>query len=1179
MPTFQQEYELFEILGDMMSSQKSEPELKEQLKGQVSQLELPPTVDARWQRFFGENVQAVLKKDANLYNWTVMPECEHEGTQKAMDSVKKNPSWEEYRRIYKELTTLSQSQSTQASAAPRSALQVPGRSSGTSGLLVPGSSLGQELPAPRRSGRTLSPSARLRGYAVERNTSSHRRDAPQDDGHDSDQEEEDDDDSEEDNYEPPSNAQALKSRGRKRRASRSEQDEEDEEEDEDEDDVEGLVGDTRRGRTTKRFRATQKESQQFTEARGRQSVNTANSRVSARARALNSGTSSATAIDVDALTEQFDKEDAAAYRGKGGEDTRALRDEAKARLPPLDPKESAEWRATVINNLSSKYVLYYFDLLRRFQDRKNKLHYIWICRCCKSEFNPQAGQNSNLIAHIKGTQSRGTCPDRFQPQVRGVKPYNEFEPQPAEIAEAGSGPAGPVVHKSHRGEHQAMSSWRNQPFTAPTNPYFAAMLHAANPAAALDSIRSPRTIGRDLDDMYTSLFGQAIAAIKAGPGKFSLQHDVWTTPSGRDAFFAVHANWIDSDFCARTACIGFEQLGMDHTGAVFAGHLAGILDATGLWSKWSGLVVCDAAESNVRAARFLGHEINDPKHKIPDAAHKFLQDFSVYDNVILCFAHGLNRAVVDAAKAAGAHVTMLDKDADKIIRPTIMIDGTAVGGDLRAWQELETDKAGEKVTAALLNEVEAEYNEIDNDVAMLLDNPEMEEGEDSRGGEEEDSGAARDRAGDQDEAAAAVNGIVADYTADDGVAPASSASERLHKCLVKIRASTKAIKHFEQMIKQAYPEEVNGRTLPALRNDTRWNSFLRELRGCVKVQKAFTQLINSDDTETWTPFKLTANEWKAMERLCTSLECAETITMDVQRLQCSVAEVLLFHFILKSSLRSQLQKLVSIPVTDPAYAVVKAMNAMEIKIAKYRDKALLNETIVVATALHPSSREWLPKRYPELKETQKLVRQFLDRYVGQQALSPRPVARPTTIDERYRKFMDVEDVDDMDDDDANAGATDALTPSAPSIDEVSMYFSDRFIWDDVADGPNNTEQALKWWKRHKEVLPRLTELVLTMFAIPASTAISERGFSLAGVFCSPRRNLGPKSIQQLTTSKMLIQGGFDASSALSNQSEPSIAGAFPPEVTPVRGASTAGVSGFVTATPRTSSSWRGASQM
>ncbi|KAK0519254.1 hypothetical protein OC835_003319 [Tilletia horrida] len=90
----------------------------------------------------------------------------------------------------------------------------------------------------------------------------------------------------------------------------------------------------------------------------------------------------------------------------------------------------------------------------------------------------------------------------------------------------------------------------------------------------------------------------------------------------------------------------------------------------------------DAAEVNVRAIRFLAWEVQDEKRSLPDKVREYLLPFTIADNVVLCLAHGLSRTVVDGLAAAGAHVTMVNKDQFKVIRPSIIIDVTEVGGSV-----------------------------------------------------------------------------------------------------------------------------------------------------------------------------------------------------------------------------------------------------------------------------------------------------------------------------------------------------------------------------------------------------------------------------------------------------------------------------------------------------------------
>ncbi|KAE8185690.1 hypothetical protein CF336_g7305 [Tilletia laevis] len=350
------------------------------------------------------------------------------------------------------------------------------------------------------------------------------------------------------------------------------------------------------------------------------------------------------------------------------------------------------------------------------------------------------------------------------------------------------------------------------------------MMARANTAVGESALKSARMIGRDLDKMHSSLFTQAIEAIKTANTKFSIQHDGWTTRNRRAAFLAVHASWIDGNFVRREACIAFNQLGADHTGATFAAHIVSILKENKLWDHWSGVIVSDAAESNIRASRFIQLEVDSEIGSVVPMRHK------IVDSLVLCFAHGLNRAVLDGTAAAGAELAMVEKDNDKVLAPTIMIDETEVGGGLRRY----TGLAAEQELSVEEKELQQEEEQMRAEMAELMEEP-VPDGDGEEGDGEDADALSPDDAE-----------IVQEYEASD-VDETSSALTRIHQCLVKIRSSPKSLTQFTELIKSSYPGEKK-KVVPMLRNATRWNSALVEMRGCVNVQRAFTALVNSDET-------------------------------------------------------------------------------------------------------------------------------------------------------------------------------------------------------------------------------------------------------------------------------------------------------------------------------------------
>ncbi|CAD6927672.1 unnamed protein product [Tilletia controversa] len=558
-------------------------------------------------------------------------------------------------------------------------------------------------------------------------------------------------------------------------------------------------------------------------------------------------------------------------------------------------------------------------------------------------------------------------------------------------------------------------------------------------------------IGRDLDKMHSSLFTQAIEAIKTANTKFSIQHDGWTTRNRRAAFLAVHASWIDGNFVRREACIAFNQLGADHTGATFAAHIVSILKENKLWDHWSGVIVSDAAESNIRASRFIQLEVDSEIGSVVPMRHK------IVDSLVLCFAHGLNRAVLDGTAAAGAELAMVEKDNDKVLAPTIMIDETEVGGGLRRY----TGLAAEQELSVEEKELQQEEEQMRAEMAELMEEP-VPDGDGEEGDGEDADALSPDDAE-----------IVQEYEASD-VDETSSALTRIHQCLVKIRSSPKLLTQFTELIKSSYPGEKK-KVVPMLRNATRWNSALVEMRGCVNVQRAFTALVNSDETGKWGPFSISRPEWLAMEKLVDVLECAEVLSLDAQSREASIGDVLFFHHVLRTNLQLQLDSLKEIREGTAAYGVKKAIIAMQ-------------------------------KKARQAHGAHDLLREYLDTFVGRESR-----AEENTIQTKYDRFIGSQRC--------------APTSSSSQADEVEKYLSKLYSWG--ANDLQTTDGAVAWWKRHAMLLPRLSILARVVLSTPASTAVAERGFSHAGIFCSPRRNLGPSSIQKLTMSKLLMLSGFD----------------------------------------------------
>ncbi|CAD6891735.1 unnamed protein product, partial [Tilletia caries] len=431
----------------------------------------------------------------------------------------------------------------------------------------------------------------------------------------------------------------------------------------------------------KKFRPTQQEQEVYTNTRASSAVQSHHRGSAPRlsGQALNDAR-----IEQDGDGPDNDQaaQDECERRGFGAEETRKARAEAKDRQKDVVRAKNGriqDWRYPALNEVQSITVLKYFDPVSKLEPSPGFIKSItWKCRCCHRTFTAAPGITTNLLGHLNAKPGRGPCPDRDNPLTKGVEPWipswakddeSARVPEPAKGRDLDAMSQRSFMSKWTKqvrrsaletqtaNQRRATLVWivmTSQPFTAARNQHFRRMMARANTAVGESALKSARTIGRDLDKMHSSLFTQAIEAIKTANTKFSIQHDGWTTRNRRAAFLAVHASWIDGNFVRREACIAFNQLGADHTGATFAAHIVSILKENKLWDHWSGVIVSDAAESNIRASRFIQLEVDSEIGSVVPMRHK------IVDSLVLCFAHGLNRAVLDGTAAAGAELAMVE---------------------------------------------------------------------------------------------------------------------------------------------------------------------------------------------------------------------------------------------------------------------------------------------------------------------------------------------------------------------------------------------------------------------------------------------------------------------------------------------------------------------------------------
>lgn len=174
------------------------------------------------------------------------------------------------------------------------------------------------------------------------------------------------------------------------------------------------------------------------------------------------------------------------------------------------------------------------------------------------------------------------------------------------------------------------------------------------------------------------------------------------------------------------------------------------------------------------------------------------------------------------------------------------------------------------------------------------------------------------------------------------------------------------------------------------------------------------------------------------------------------------------------------------------YVVQSAMDSVLLKKMKKSARIYLRKNFEltkyhrIATILHP-----LFKSLKFAKEEEK-VQTIRD--LKEMVSSVPTVSSPDSERSRRRRSNDSVLSDFYDDDD--------------NFDEVDIYIAQKIMAEDV--------DILKWWDDHSESYPKLHKIAMFIFAIPATSAPSERKFSLAGhVLSCLRSSLDPMKVENL----------------------------------------------------------------
>lgn len=192
---------------------------------------------------------------------------------------------------------------------------------------------------------------------------------------------------------------------------------------------------------------------------------------------------------------------------------------------------------------------------------------------------------------------------------------------------------------------------------------------------------------------------------------------------------------------------------------------------------------------------------------------------------------------------------------------------------------------------------------------------------------------------------------------------------------------------------------------------------------------------------------------------------------------------------------------------EPKYISQLKRIALELLMKKFK----LDSLHRVATFLNPKMRGLKPLTHEERQETIEDVRKLIAEVKLSVSSEEMEREAPTTSDHGYaavgdqprRKIRKISaPVECWEDEEVQSDVSNALS-------EIDMYRNLPLATDEEFN-------IMSWWRNQSAKLPRLSQIARYILSVPASSAPSERNFSVAGLTVSKLRNkLSPKNVDDL----------------------------------------------------------------
>lgn len=331
----------------------------------------------------------------------------------------------------------------------------------------------------------------------------------------------------------------------------------------------------------------------------------------------------------------------------------------------------------------------------------------------------------------------------------------------------------------------------------------------------------------------------------------------------------------------------------------------------------------------------------------------------------------------------------------------------------------------------------------------------------------------------------------------------SDAMEKCHDIATFVRRS----EHRKNELKAACSESGINPSIPKIPNKTRWNSKEASVATTIKLKTPLQQVTQADTTLEWDELVPNAAEWKLLESLVEILARIKVANKNWEGdLKPTIQNVIPELYNIKDTLDKKKRN-------REVYISVLARELQKLIDQRFPNCGTTDEQNCIAHLLDPEYQGVVLKQYGVYETTRQKIIQMGSKYESATA----PVVEVTR-----------EESNAAEDDNLSAAQrlkrmnSPAVVAEAPGINNKSATELELEKFEQM--NIQSYDNPLDFYRDHSKLFPILCKIVREIYSIPASSACSERVFSVGGLICTAKRSrLLPEKLSDLMLLKLNSQ--------------------------------------------------------